>query len=160
MARDRRTTDGTIRLTARVSIVESLLAPLVFLASLVAFLTSGCGSQSLGQRQDASDSGRTDMQSQDAPTDAAAGCTASGAPSDAAPYIDQTCSCPVGTACVAEIGGVAGGGGFYCSPIPAACHGVPTCTCMEACACPHFGFRNLSCSEAPTGGLECDDGIR
>lgn len=79
------------------------------------------------------------------PTDFAKGCPASG--------------CPAGTVCVSEAGGVAGGGGEYCAPIPVECHGTPTCACMGSCACRSgVGLRPERCSDQ-SGAIVCDDGI-
>lgn len=68
--------------------------------------------------------------------------------------------CPSGTVCVVEIGGVAGGGGEYCAPVPLGCHGTPSCACMASCVCTHtFGGRPEACSDQ-NGSIACDDGIR
>ena len=68
--------------------------------------------------------------------------------------------CPTGTVCVAEVGGIAGGGGARCEPIPASCDGQPSCACMKYCSCVNgFGSRPESCSEQP-GVIYCDNGIR
>jgi hypothetical protein len=68
--------------------------------------------------------------------------------------------CPAGTVCVAEVGGVAGGGGEYCAPIPNECHGVPSCACMATCVCTNgVGGRAESCSDQ-NGTIACDNGIR
>ena len=68
--------------------------------------------------------------------------------------------CPTGTVCVVEVGGVAGGGGARCEPIPTNCDGKPSCACMKFCSCTDgFGSRPESCSEQ-AGVLYCDNGIR
>ncbi|MEO5767305.1 MAG: hypothetical protein ABIS92_03050 [Polyangia bacterium] len=67
--------------------------------------------------------------------------------------------CPAGTVCVFEIGGVAGGGGESCAPIPDKCHGTPTCACMGGCACTNTFGRPETCSDQ-RGSIACDDGIR
>ena len=78
---------------------------------------------------------------------------------DAATFKDDVCGCPPGTVCVSEIGGVAGGGGSFCSPIPEACHGHPSCACMETCACAHFLGANQACYDQD-GSIACDDYVR
>ena len=90
------------------------------------------------------------------PTDAGA-CVAF----DAAQSGDCTRSgCPTGFACAVEIGGVAGGGGSWCAPIPPACTAAPTCACMASCACASgVGGRPESCTDR-NGVLECDNGVR
>jgi hypothetical protein len=68
--------------------------------------------------------------------------------------------CPTGTVCVAEIGGVGGGGGEYCAPIPNECHGAPSCACMASCVCTNgLGGRLETCSDQ-NGTIACDNGIR
>jgi len=68
--------------------------------------------------------------------------------------------CPSGTVCVVEVGGVAGGGGEYCAPIPLECHGTPSCACMGTCVCTNgFGGRPETCS-SQNGSIACDNGIR
>jgi hypothetical protein len=68
--------------------------------------------------------------------------------------------CPAGTVCVAEIGGVGGGGGEYCAPIPNECHGSPSCACMATCACTNaIGGRRETCSDQ-NGTIACDNGVR
>jgi len=68
--------------------------------------------------------------------------------------------CPTGTVCVVEEGGVAGGGGARCEPIPANCDGKPSCACMKYCSCrDSFGPFPESCSE-DAGVIYCDNGIR
>jgi hypothetical protein len=42
-----------------------------------------------------------------------------------ATFKGEVCGCPTGTVCISEIGGVAGGGGSFCSPVPEPCHGHP-----------------------------------
>ena len=71
--------------------------------------------------------------------------------------------CPAGTICVIQVGGVAGGGGEYCAPIPSACKATPTCSCLGECVCgPGFGMppRQQACTEGAGGTIECDNGIR
>jgi hypothetical protein len=59
-----------------------------------------------------------------------------------------------------EVGGVAGGGGEYCAPIPTECHGTPTCACMGSCACNStIGIHPEMCS-VQNGSVYCDNGIR
>lgn len=71
-----------------------------------------------------------------------------------------TGGCPAGTVCVVEVGGVAGGGGEYCAPIPTECHGTPTCACMGSCACNStIGIHPEMCS-VQNGSVYCDNGIR
>jgi collagen type VII alpha len=68
--------------------------------------------------------------------------------------------CPTGTVGVVEVGGVAGGGGAHCQPIPTSCDGQPSCACMKYCSCVGgFGSRPESCSEQ-AGVIYCDNGIR
>ena len=74
-----------------------------------------------------------------------------------------TTPCPAGTVCADEIGGVAGGGGSWCAPIPADCAATPTCACMGLCACGSFAGWAERCADASHGAvtvLACDDGIR
>jgi hypothetical protein len=68
--------------------------------------------------------------------------------------------CPAGSVCVVEIGGVAGGGGEYCAPIPNECFGIPSCACMGACVCTDGYGRPEDCSDDGFGGIACDNGIR
>jgi hypothetical protein len=99
----------------------------------------------------------------DAATDAAAMCSyADGGALDGGAFVGgcPAAGCPAGTFCVAEIGGVAGGGGEYCAPIPIECHGTQSCACMATCACTSgIGRRPELCSEQ-SGYLACDNGIR
>ena len=85
-----------------------------------------------------------------------------GAPADGGTF-GSACpvgGCPTGTVCVSEVGGVAGGGGEYCAPIPNECHGTPTCACMASCACTNgFGGRPETCT-VENGTIACDNGIR
>ena len=68
--------------------------------------------------------------------------------------------CPSGTVCVVEVGGVAGGGGEYCAPIPNECQGAPSCACMASCVCTSgIGGRRETCSDQ-NGTIACDNGIR
>lgn len=64
--------------------------------------------------------------------------------------------CGPGAVCMAEVGGVAGGGGSWCSPVPAHCENTRTCACMGACACPHELC--LESKDASIGG--CDNLVR
>lgn len=85
-----------------------------------------------------------------------------GAPGDGGTFnsVCPTAGCPSGTVCVVEIGGIAGGGGEYCAPIPTSCHGTPSCACMAACVCTSkIGPQPESCSEQH-GTIACDNGIR
>jgi hypothetical protein len=64
--------------------------------------------------------------------------------------------CGASAVCLGEVGGVAGGGGAWCSPVPARCQHTRTCACMGACACP----REL-CLDFPDGGIGgCDNLVR
>jgi len=68
--------------------------------------------------------------------------------------------CPAGTVGVVEIGGVAGGGGEYCAPIPKECQGSPSCACMASCVCTNaLGGRPETCSDQ-NGTIACDNGVR
>ncbi len=70
-----------------------------------------------------------------------------------------TSGCPSGTVCVEETGGVAGGGGSYCAPIPVECDGVPTCGCMSRCACRSgVGLEPESCEDSDAA-LACSNGV-
>jgi hypothetical protein len=86
-----------------------------------------------------------------------------GAPGDGRTF-NSVCpsgGCSVGTVCVFEIGGVAGGGGEYCAPIPNECHGTPTCACMGSCVCTNtFGGRRPEACTVQSGSIACDNGIR
>ena len=85
-----------------------------------------------------------------------------GAPVDGGAFsgICPASGCGAGKVCVVEIGGVAGGGGEYCAPIPTECHGTPTCACMGACVCTNgFGERPEACSEQ-NATIACDNGVR
>ena len=84
---------------------------------------------------------------------------------DAAARFQGSCAngCPPGTICAVQIGGVAGGGGEYCAPIPNACAGNLTCACLAACACGSSFGKAQKCtdpSDASMGALMCDNGIR
>jgi hypothetical protein len=63
----------------------------------------------------------------------------------------------------AQIGGVAGGGGEYCAPIPDGCRSTPTCACLGSCACGASFGRPETCSDGrdQDGGqtIQCDNGI-
>jgi hypothetical protein len=95
------------------------------------------------------------------PNDAAVACSAERDAS--APPFEGVCpadGCPAGTICVVEIGGIAGGGGEYCAPIPTAFHGVPSCACMAPCVCTNGrGPLPETCSDQ-RGTIACDNGIR
>jgi hypothetical protein len=68
--------------------------------------------------------------------------------------------CAAGSAYVVQVGGVAGGGGAYCLPIPPGCHGAPTCACMaSSCGCTTSVMTPEQCTDID-GGLACDNGIR
>jgi hypothetical protein len=85
---------------------------------------------------------------------------------DAASRFRGSCSggCPAGTICAVEIGGVAGGGGEYCAPVPDPCRSTPTCACLGSCACGTSFGRPETCVDArdQDGGptIQCDNGIR
>lgn len=85
---------------------------------------------------------------------------------DAASRFHGSCSggCPAGTICAIEIGGVAGGGGEYCAPIPDRCRNTPSCACLGRCACGASFGRPEACSDGrdQDGGqtIQCDNGIR
>jgi hypothetical protein len=101
---------------------------------------------------------------QDASSDGSAMCAYAdgGAPTDGGAFqgVCPAAGCPAGMVCVVEIGGVAGGGGEYCAPIPNECHGTPTCACMGSCVCTHgFGGRPEACADQ-SGSIACDNGIR
>jgi hypothetical protein len=102
--------------------------------------------------------------SQDASSDGPKTCsyTDGGALADGGAF-RGTCpasGCPAGSVCVVEVGGVAGGGGEYCAPIPTECHGAPSCACMASCVCTNgFGGRPETCSDQ-NGTIACDNGIR
>ena len=68
--------------------------------------------------------------------------------------------CPTGTICAVEVGGVAGGGGEYCAPIPDRCSSNPTCACLGLCVCGERFGRPERCTDGPDGTIYCDDGIR
>jgi len=90
-------------------------------------------------------------------------CTASPNAPDGGSASSSACPsepCPAGTVCVVEVGGVAGGGGARCEPIPTSCDGQPSCACMKFCSCVNgVGSRPESCSEQ-SGAIYCDNGIR
>jgi hypothetical protein len=141
---------------------------------LFCFLTiAGCSSSS-STANDAGDARGSDVPSSDvSSTDGSATgdgstdgamCTYldGGAPGDAGTFnsVCPTAGCPSGTVCVVEIGGVAGGGGEYCAPVPSECHGTPTCACMAACVCTsRIGIHPEACSEQ-NSQIACDNGIR
>jgi len=127
---------------------------------------AACGSSTSHSVADASDGAPTDARAADvAPidqtTDANAMCGyGDGGTKDGPVFVDTLCGCPSGNVCVGEIGGVAGGGGSFCVPIPSRCQGVPSCNCMAACACTHgFGGRPEICTDGPDT-IQCDNGIR
>jgi hypothetical protein len=127
--------------------------------ALAAVAMVACSSTAATSRPDGGDAGRSDMQQVDASADGG-GCIAAPGSPDGATFQDPTaCGCPAGMVCVSEIGGVAGGGGFYCSPIPAACQGHPSCACMETCACSHFSLTNRACYDMD-GSIACDNFVR
>ncbi|HVV51810.1 MAG TPA: hypothetical protein VHO06_19235 [Polyangia bacterium] len=127
--------------------------------SLTAVFFVACSSSPATPRSDGGDAGRSDMQRVDAASADGGGCVAATESPDGVTFKDEVCGCPAGTVCVSEIGGLAGGGGFYCSPIPEACHGRPSCACMETCACAHFSFTNRACYDQD-GSIACDNLIR
>lgn len=85
---------------------------------------------------------------------------------DGSSRFQGSCSggCPAGTICAVEIGGVAGGGGEYCAPIPDRCKSNPTCACLASCACGQAFGRPQVCTDGTNqdGGasIACDNGIR
>ena len=131
---------------------------------LLSAALGGCSSTSQTPK-DAGDAGSTDATpSSDGSGDAPLTCTYpdGGAPGDGGTFnsVCPTSGCPGGTVCVVEIGGVAGGGGEYCAPIPSGCHGTPTCACMGGCVCTSsFGVHSEMCS-VQNGSIACDNGIR
>ena len=143
-------------------------APTLLLAFLIC---GGCGSSSSRSTVDASadahdeaaiDTG--DDQSSDGVADGPATCTYPDGvmPADGGAFsgICPSGGCPAGTVCVVEVGGVAGGGGESCAPIPNECHGTPSCACMASCVCTStFGGRPERCTDQP-GTIACDNGIR
>ena len=69
--------------------------------------------------------------------------------------------CPAGWICAGEVGGVAGGGGTHCVPIPPECVGSATCGCMGTCACGFAFGRPERCYDFDGGGsIGCDNGVR
>jgi len=96
----------------------------------------------------------------DAGTDGASACSIDPATrfADACP----TAGCPAGTICANEIGGVHGGGGSYCAPIPDTCKTTPTCACLGSCVCgPGVVMPEQTCTDLPGGkAISCDNGIR
>jgi hypothetical protein len=140
----------------------------------VTIAVGACGGESLGRdaATDASGNGGHGGSSgtggtgasRDAQGDAKQMCSYpdGGAPADGGAFngVCPSSGCPSGTVCVAEVGGVAGGGGEYCAPIPNECHGTPTCACMASCVCTNgFGGRPETCTEQ-NGSIGCDNGIR
>ena len=122
-------------------------------------LVASCSSAS-STASDASDGPSTDLPS----SDASAMCTYAdgGTVADGGAFksVCPTAGCPSGTVCVFEVGGVAGGGGEYCAPIPTGCHGTPTCACMGTCVCTNGrGGQPETCSDR-NGTIACDNGIR
>jgi hypothetical protein len=135
--------------------------PFLFCLFISIVLTMGCGSGT----QKAGDGASSDAPFDVAGTvDGSVMCTYSdgGALADAGAS-NNTCApggCPSGTICVAEVGGVAGGGGAHCAPIPTECHGVPSCACMASCACASgIGGHPETCTYQ-NDGIYCDNGIR
>lgn len=144
---------------------------------LLGFLLLAACSSSSSTPHDAGDDPGADISSSDvSSTDVSSGkdvssdrtsmCTYpdGGAPGDGGTFNGHcpTAGCASGTVCVVEIGGVAGGGGEYCAPIPSECHGTPTCACMAACVCTSkLGPQPESCSENfGAGTIACDNGVR
>lgn len=69
--------------------------------------------------------------------------------------------CPAGWICTSETGGVAGGGGTHCVPVPAECNGAATCGCMGTCACGFIFSRAEECRDIDGGRvIACDNGVR
>jgi hypothetical protein len=102
--------------------------------------------------------------SQDASSDAKTMCSYGdgGARPDGGPFqgVCPATGCPTGTVCVVEIGGVGGGGGEYCAPIPTECHGTPSCACMASCVCTNgFSGRPETCTDR-SAMIACDNGVR
>jgi len=130
-----------------------------------ALLIVGCSSSRSSSPSDGGDGPHADVPStNDSSGDAVAMCTyaAGGGPADGAAFngICPSGGCPSGTVCVVEVGGVGGGGGEYCAPIPNECHGTPRCACMAACVCTNkAGLYPEACSEK-NGTIACDNGIR
>jgi hypothetical protein len=123
---------------------------------------AACGSSASHSAAEPSDgSPRDSLVADVAPIDANAMCGyGDGGAMDGPAFVDKACGCPPGNVCVGEIGGVAGGGGSFCVPIPSQCQGAPSCDCMAACACTHgFGVRPEICTDQP-GTIQCDNGIR
>jgi hypothetical protein len=127
--------------------------------ALTAVFLVACSSTAATSGSDGGDAGRSDTQRFDAPSADGGGCIAATESPDGATFQDEVCGCPPGTVCVSELGGVAGGGGSYCSPIPETCHGHPSCECMETCACAHFVGNNQSCYDQD-GSIACDNLVR
>jgi hypothetical protein len=127
--------------------------------ALTSVFLVACSSTAATSHLDAGDAGRSDMLQLDAPSADGSGCLAATESADGSTFQDSACGCPTGTVCVSEIGGAAGGGGFYCSPIPTACHGHPSCACMETCACAYFPFTNQGCYDQD-GSIACDNLVR
>jgi hypothetical protein len=122
--------------------------------ALTALFLVACSSTVATPRPDGGDAGRLDAAAADG-----GGCIAATESPDGATFKDDVCGCPTGTVCVSEIGGVAGGGGSFCTPIPEACHGHPSCACMETCACAHFSLTNQACYDQD-GSIACDNFVR
>jgi hypothetical protein len=125
----------------------------VALVLAAAAAIAGCGS-SKQQPKDGGDGGGGD---------AAPMCTyADGGTPDGGAFNGacQAGGCPAGTVCVVEVGGVGGGGGEHCAPIPNECHGTPSCACMGSCVCTNtFGGEPEKCS-TQNGSIFCDNGVR
>ena len=139
----------------------------VFFAGCVLLLGAalcGCSSTSVSAKDAGDGSAADSTLGGDRPADAPLICTYPDgrAPGDGGTFNSMcpTGGCRAGTVCVVEIGGVAGGGGEYCAPIPNECHGTPTCACMGGCVCTSsFGGRPEMCS-VQNGSIACDNGIR
>lgn len=142
-----------------------------FLGMTASTTAAGCGgvSQSPADASsmdvhDAAANDSSDAPPTDRPIDGSALCSypAGKGPADGGTFnsVCPTGGCPAGTVCVSETGGVAGGGGEYCAPIPNECHGTPTCACMASCVCTNgIGGRPETCSQQ-NGTITCDNGVR
>jgi hypothetical protein len=121
-----------------------------------------CGSSTSRSAADGSDGPSGDVRpSLDGAVDANPVCAPAGDGSgDGSTFVDTACGCPSGSVCAGETGGVAGGGGVHCVPIPSQCHGTPSCACMAACACTSgIGLQPERCTDQ-FGMIECDNLIR
>src|SRR6266700_6504004 len=126
---------------------------------LLSALLGGCSSTTQSPN-DAGDAAATDSTpGADVSSDSNLMCTYGDGGTPDGGRIPCTGGCPAGTVCAVEIGGVAGGGGEYCAPIPTECHGTPTCACMGSCACNSaVGIHPELCS-VQNGMINCDNGI-